>query len=260
MQEKTLLIGNWKMNLTVQEASLYVHKLNKELTNHRNVEISLAPTMLCLQPLSLQIDRKKFSLSAQNMYWRDDGAFTGEVSAHQLHGLVKYAIIGHSERRHVFHEHDKDIRAKVQAAFRNDIIPVLCIGETATEHSEGETIAVLHDQLIGGLANVTAEEVASMVIAYEPVWAISGGKDFSHHAVATPDDVKTANKAIRQQIEHLFGKKTAKAVRILYGGSTNGSNAASFLTVKDLDGLLIGGASLNSDEFSTMVAAAHKRR
>ncbi len=260
MQEKTLLIGNWKINLTVHEASLYVHKLNKELTNHRNVEVSLAPTTLCLQTLSLQIDHKKFSLSAQNMYWRDEGAFTGEVSAHQLHGLVKYAIIGHSERRHVFHEHDKDIRAKVQAAFRNEIIPVLCIGETTAERSEGETVAVLHDQLIGGLANVTAEEVATMVVAYEPVWAISGGKDFANHAVATPNDVKTAIKAIRQQIEHLFGKKTAKAVRVLYGGSTNGSNAASFLSVKDLDGLLIGGASLNSDEFSTIVAAAHKRK
>ncbi len=260
MGERTLIIGNWKMNLTVGEASLYVHKLNEEVQAHRTVEVSLAPTMLCLQPLSLQIDRRKFSLSAQNLYWRDDGAYTGEVSAHQLRGLVKYAIIGHSERRHVFHEHDRDIRAKVQAAVRNRITPVLCIGETALEKSHNETLAVLHDQIISGLANLTADEVAEMVIAYEPVWAISGGKDFSHHATPTAGDVAAAVKGIRNQIEHLFGKKASKSLRVLYGGSTNGGNAAEFLGVHDLDGLLIGGASLSAKEFTTIVERAHERK
>lgn len=259
MRAKTLIIANWKMNLTVGEASLYIHKLNNELTNHRNVEVSIAPTMLCLQPLSLQIDHRKFSLASQNMYWRDEGAYTGEVSAHQLRGLVKYAIVGHSERRHLFHEHDKDIRGKVQAAVRNHITPVLCVGETAAERAEGETMAVLHDQVVGGLANLTAEEVANVVIAYEPVWAISGGKDFAAHAVATPGDVKKAVHGIRRQIEHLFGKKAATSIRILYGGSTKGSNAAGFLTVSDLDGFLVGGASLLIDEFSGIISAAHKR-
>jgi triosephosphate isomerase len=257
--KKTLVIANWKMNLTVHEASLYVHKLNDNLTNHRNVEVVLAPTMLCLQPLSLQIDHTMFKLASQNLYWKDDGAYTGEVSAHQLRGLVQYAIIGHSERRHIFYEHDKELRAKVQAAVRNHIIPILCIGETAHERSENETDAVLHDQIVGGLANLTAEEVEHIVIAYEPVWAISKGKDFAAHAVATPGIVEKAVKTIRRQIEHLYGKQAAESVRILYGGSLNSSNAAGFLTVKTLDGFLVGGASLIEHEFSGLIKAAHER-
>lgn len=248
------------MNLTVHEASLYVHKLNGSMTNHRNVEIVLAPTMLCLQPLSLQIDHTKFKLASQNLYHKDDGAFTGEVSAHQLRGLVQYAIIGHSERRHIFHEHDKDLRAKVQAAVRNHITPILCIGETAHERSENETDAVLHDQIVGGLANLTAEEVEQIVIAYEPVWAISQGKDFADHVVATPTIVEKAVGSIRRQIEHLYGKQAAESVRILYGGSTNSSNAAGFMTVKSLDGFLIGGASLIEHEFIGLAKAAHERK
>lgn len=248
------------MNFTIHEASLHLHKLDKELVNHHNVEMVLAPTSLCLQPLSLQIHTGKFKLAAQNFYWRDDGAFTGEISAHQLRGLVKYVIVGHSERRHVFHEHEKDIRHKVQAAVRNHLIPILCVGETAAERADGETDAVLHDQIVSGLTNLTAEEVESMVIAYEPVWAISGGKDFGDHAVATPSDAAKAIKTIRRQVEHLFGKKAAQSVRVLYGGSSNGSNAAGFLTVPDLDGLLVGGASLKVSEFSKMVKAAHNRK
>ncbi len=248
------------MNLTVGEASLYVHKLNRELTNHRNVEVVLAPTMLCLQPLSLQIDHKKFGLAAQNLYWRDEGPFTGEVSAHQLRGLVKYAIIGHSERRHVFGEHDKDVRAKVQAAMRNHITPVLCVGETAAERAAGETHGVLHDQITGGLANLTAEEVAEMVIAYEPVWAISSGKNFADHAVATPGEISKTITFIRRQIEHLFGKQAAQKLRVLYGGSTNSQNARGFLTIGDLDGFLVGGASLTAPEFAAIIKAAHERK
>lgn len=259
MRDKSLIIANWKMNLTVHEASLYVHKLDKEVANHRNVEVVLAPTMLCLQPLSLQIDHKKFSLAAQNLYWRDEGPYTGEVSAHQLRGLVKYAIIGHSERRTNFHEHDKDIRSKVQAAIRNQITPVLCVGESAAEHAAGETHAVLHDQVVGGLLNVTADEVEQLVIAYEPIWALSSGKDFSSHAAATPEIVSKAIGTIRRQIEHLYGKKAATTVRILYGGSTNSGNAAGFLEIPDLDGFLVGGASLNVHEFAAMIESTHKR-
>lgn len=256
---KTLIIANWKMNLTVSEASLYVHTLDKEISNHRNVDIALAPTMLCLQPLSLQVDHKKFKLAVQNLYWRDDGPYTGEVSAHQLRGLVQYAIIGHSERRHIFKEHDKEIRAKVQAAVRNHITPILCIGETAAERAEGETDAVLHDQLVGGLANLTAEEVAQTVIAYEPVWAISSGKDFDAHAVPTPAIVTKVIRSIRRQVAHLYGKEVAQAVRVLYGGSVNSDNAKGFLSSSEVNGFLVGGASLKQYEFSAIIAAAHER-
>lgn len=255
---KKLIVGNWKMNLTIHEASLYVHKLADKVKVHRNTEVVLAPTMLGLQSLSLQIDRRQFKLAAQNLYWRDEGAFTGEVSAHQLDGLVSYAIIGHSDRRHKFNEHDKDIRSKMQAAIRNNITPILCVGETAHDKSAGETHGVLHDQVVGGLSNLTSEEVENVVIAYEPVWALSSGKDFSHHVIPTTEEIEYAVKLIRAQVKHLYGDAAGKAVRVLYGGSSNSSNALSILGVTGVDGFLVGGASLNADEFSEMVEIAHR--
>lgn len=256
--KRKLIVGNWKMNFNVHESSLYVHHLSEKLKSHRNVEVVLAPTMLALQPISLQINRRQFKLAAQNFYWRDHGAFTGEVSAAQLSGLVDYAIVGHSERRYVFHEHQRDIRNKVQAALRNKIKPILCIGETAHERATGETLAVLHDQLLGGLANVTSEELSDVTIAYEPVWALSNGSNYADHKVPTPSDLKKAVRAIRNQIKHLYGEKASEDIRVLYGGSTNSSNAASFLSVEGVDGLLVGGASLNQHEFIAIVEAAHQ--
>lgn len=250
--DKKLIIGNWKMNLNMHEASLYVHKLSGVVPVHRDVEVVLAPTLLALQSLSLQIDRRQFKLAVQNLYWRDHGAFTGEVSATQLRGVVDYAIIGHSERRHVFNETDKDVRNKVQAAIRNHIRPVLCIGETASERAEGETDAVLHDQLLGGLANVTSEEFEEITIAYEPVWAIGTGNN------ALPADVIKAVAAIRSQIKHLYGAAAAKTVRVLYGGSVKAESAADYLAIDGVDGLLVGGASLEAHAFSEIVKKAHK--
>lgn len=238
------------MNLTVHESSLYLHKLGKRLKSHRNVEMVLAPSVLALQSLSLQVERKLFKLAAQNLYWKDEGAFTGEVSAHQLRGLVSYAIIGHSERRHVFGEHDKDVRNKVQAAVRNGITPILCVGETAHERAAKETSGILHDQIVGGLANLTAEEVAELVIAYEPVWAIGTGDN------ALPSDVDNAAHIIRRQVEHLYGRATAASVRVLYGGSVNPHNAAGYLGIPTIDGLLVGGASLKANEFEAIIEAA----
>lgn len=250
MSNKKLIVGNWKMNLTVHESSLYVHKLGQKLKSHRNVEIVLAPSMLAVQSLSLQVERKLFKLASQNLFWKDEGAYTGEVSAHQLRGLVQYAIIGHSERRHVFGEHDKDVRNKVQAAVRHGIAPILCVGETAHERASKETSGVLHDQIVGGLANLTAEEVAGIVIAYEPVWAIGTGDN------ALPIDVEKAATTIRRQVEHLYGRTTADTVRVLYGGSVSSHNATSYLNAHGIDGLLVGGASLKADEFKLIVDAA----
>lgn len=251
-RDKKLIIGNWKMNLNMHEASLYVHQLAKLVKNHRDVEVVLAPTALTLQSLSLQINYRQFKLAAQNFYWRDSGAYTGEISAAQLNGIVQYGLVGHSERRHVFNESDKDIRAKVQAAIRNNLRPVLCIGETAFERSENETAAVLHDQLIGGLANVTSEELKDVIIAYEPVWAIGSGKN------ALPDDVSQAVRAIRSQIKHLYGAKSAEEIQVLYGGSVTADSAKAYLDLPDVDGLLVGGASLDAHAFSEIVKKAHK--
>ena len=251
-RDKKLIIGNWKMNLNMHEASLYVHSLEKMIKVRRDVEVVLAPTIFTLQSLSLQVNRRQFKLAAQNFYWRDSGAYTGEVSATQLRGIVDYGLVGHSERRHIFHEHDKDVRAKVQAALRNHIRPVLCIGETASERANNETEAVLHDQLIGGLANITSEEIEQVVIAYEPVWAIGTGQN------ALPVDVTRAIKVIRSQIRHLYGKQAADSVQVLYGGSVKAESAADYLAIDDVDGLLIGGASLDAHAFSEIIAKAHR--
>jgi triosephosphate isomerase len=251
-RDKTLIVANWKMNLNMGEASLYVHQLSKLIKVHRDVEVVLAPTALTLQSLSLQVNPRQFKLAAQNFYWRDQGAYTGEISAAQLRGIVQYALVGHSERRHVFHESDKDIRAKVQAAIRNHIKPILCVGETAFERSEGETVDVIHDQLIGGLANVTSEELEQIAIAYEPVWAIGSGQN------AVPGDVIAAARAIRSQIKHLYGQKASEEMQILYGGSVKEDSAADYLALDDVDGLLIGGASLDAYAFAEIVKKAHK--
>lgn len=249
---KKLIAGNWKMNFNVHDASIFVHKLSESVSTHNDVEVVIAPTMLALQPISLQIRHRQFKLASQNLFARDEGAFTGEVSASQLRGLVDYAIIGHSERRHIFHEHDKLIRDKVQAALRNGIKPILCIGETAHERSEGETKDVLQDQLTAGLANVTSEELQNVVIAYEPVWAIGTGNN------AVPDDVIKAVRTIRSHVKHLYGEEASAKVRILYGGSVKADSASAYLTIDGVDGLLIGGASLDAHAFTTIIETAHE--
>lgn len=250
---KKIIAGNWKMNLNTHQASLYLHKLEQKVAAHRDVETVLCPNLLCLQSLSLQVNHRKFKLGAQNCYWRDEGAFTGEVSATMLRGVVNYVIVGHSERRHVFGERDADIRQKVQAVIRNNMKPILCIGETGGEHANNETLDVLHGQLVAGLANVTSEEIADVVIAYEPVWAIGTGDN------ARPEEVERAVSVIRHQIESLYGKKAAEEVRILYGGSVDSNNAAHYLGLENVDGLLVGGASLKADVFAAIVEKAHSQ-
>ncbi len=255
---KILIVGNWKMNLNVSQASLLVHRLSERIKIHRDIEVVLAPSMLVLQPLSVQLDRRKFRLAAQNAYHKDEGAYTGEVSFTMLQDLVHYALVGHSERRHIFGENHRLLRDKVAACVRNDITPILCIGETKDERTAKETSRVLHDQLVSALSNLTSEEVENMVIAYEPVWAISNGANYAHHEVAKPDEVAKAAKTIRHNIFELYGKKASEDVRVLYGGSSNSQNARAYMEVKGIDGLLVGGASLNYHEFSAMVDAADR--
>src|SRR5581483_888962 len=172
---RILIVGNWKMHLNASQASLLVHRLHERIKIYRDIEVVLAPSMLTLQPISVQLDRRKFRLAAQNAYFQDEGAYTGEVSFTMLRDLVHYAIVGHSERRRIFREDLEMVRDKVAAAVRNDIVPILCVGETKNERDEGETKQVLHDQLMTGLSNLTAGEVGAIVISYEPVWAIGTG-------------------------------------------------------------------------------------
>lgn len=255
---KKLIVGNWKMHLNTSQASLLIHRLQERIESHRDVEIVLAPSALVLQPLSLQIDRKKFKLAAQNCHWQDEGAFTGEISATMLHDLVHYIIVGHSERRHIFGERDEDIAKKMASVVRNGMTPILCIGETAGEKKEGETKRVLHDQLTVGLKDITSEDAKSLVIAYEPVWAISNGQDYHKHEVAKPHDVELAVKNIRHNIDQIFGRQAEQAARVLYGGSTQPDTTGGYLAIDGLDGLLVGGASLNYDQFAQMVTKVYE--
>jgi triosephosphate isomerase len=250
---RTLIIGNWKMNLNVSQASLLVDRLHKNIKLRKDVEVVLAPSILDVQPVSMQIDRKKFRLAAQNAYHKDEGAFTGEVSFNMLRDLVHYVIIGHSERRLYFNENLEEIRDKVSACVRNGITPILCIGETQTERHAGETRQVVHDQLVTAISNLTAKEVAGMVIAYEPVWAIStfGGE------IAKPDIVEKEMNFVRKQVSELYGDKTGKEARIIYGGSVDDHTVGAYLSVKDCEGVLVGGASINYHKFSKIAESAH---
>ena len=249
--KKTLIVGNWKMNLKPQQASVLLARLQKAIEGHRDIEVVLAPSLLTLQPLSLQIDRRRFRLAAQNAYHKDEGAYTGEVSFAML---VHYVIIGHSERRIYFDEDLKTVQNKVTACVRNGLTPLLCIGESAQERRAGETKQVLHDQVVTALSGLTAEEVGEMVIAYEPVWAIStfGGE------LAKPGQVKTAMDFIRRQVSELYGKKAGEDIRILYGGSVDEQVVGGYLEVEGCDGTLVGGASLNAHKFAGIVESAYK--
>ena len=253
-KRKTLVVGNWKMHLNASQSSLLLARLHNHIAGHRDVEVVIAPGMLSLQPLSLQIDHRRFRLAAQNANAKDEGALTGEVSFSMLRNLAHYAIIGHSERRIYFNESLQDVRDKVAASVRNGIMPILCVGETAEERYAGETKQVLHDQVTSALSNLTSEEVQQVVIAYEPVWAISnfGGK------LAKPIDVKTSLDFIRRQILELYGKTPAEEIRILYGGSVDEHIVGGYLEIENCDGVLVGSASLNYRKFSAIVDAAYR--
>lgn len=244
------------MHLNVHQSSLLVYRLNERIKTHRDIEVVLAPSMLSLQPLGLQIDRRKFKLAAQDAYFKDEGAYTGEVSFAMLGDLVEYAIVGHSARRIYFGETLETVRDKVQAAVRNGIVPIICVGETKQERDNGETKQVLHDQITTALMNLTSRDIEDIVIAYEPVWAISTFDG----VVARPDDIAKAIAFVRLQVSELYGDKAAEKVRVLYGGSVNEHDVTGYLEVPGVDGALVGAASLNYHQFSAIVDAAYQLR
>ena len=250
---RLLIAGNWKMNLNVSESSVLVHKLDKQITNHHSLEIVLGPSFLSLQALSREINHSKFKLATQNGYPIDEGHYTGEVSFAMQRGLVDYAIIGHSARRVYFHESLEEIKDKVKAAIRNDIKPILCVGETKQERLDKETKQVLHDQVVSALYDLTAEEVSRVTIAYEPIWAIS---TFDGQP-SNPDDMQRELVFIRKQVAELYGQSVAEDVRLLYGGTVDDINVLAYLSLNDCDGVLVGAASLSVDKFSNIVAKAY---
>lgn len=247
------------MHLNTMQASILLHRLQERIKIYRDIEVVLAPSMLVLQPLSIQLDRRKFRLAAQNAYHKDEGAFTGEVSFTMLRDLVHYALIGHSERRHIFGESLEEISLKVTAAVRNGIMPILCVGETMSEKLAGHTKRVLHDQVTSGVRGLTSGDIENLVIAYEPVWAISDG-DAMHHAHTKPDDIAKAQEIIRYNIAELYGKRAAEKVRVLYGGSVVPDTTRAYLEIEGIDGLLAGGASVNYSQFAGIVDNAYRLR
>ena len=252
---KTYIVGNWKLNFNVGEASIYLHKLLKAMTSYRDIDVIVVPSTIALQPLSLQVDRHKVKLAAQNGFYRDYGAFTGEISFSQLRGIADYAIIGHSERRYIFREDDKMVAKKVGAAIRNKITPILCIGETESERAFGETADVIRDQLSGGLSEVGDDDIDKVIIAYEPVWAISSVKAAK---LASPDEVAEVVKLIRANLKEIYGEKIAENTQVLFGGSVSPSNAGAYLMVPGINGLLIGGSSLILSEFVDIIETAKR--
>ncbi|MCL4357952.1 triose-phosphate isomerase [Patescibacteria group bacterium] len=251
MKRPKLVVANWKMYLNVHEASLLANRLGKKVQSHRDVEVVLAPNYLCLQPLSREIDHHKFKLAAQDGYYIDEGAYTGAVSFNQLRELVNYAIIGHSERRRYFNESLDEVRDKVAAAVRNGITPILCVGETKEERTQKETKQVLHDQVVTALSNLTAEDAESLVLAYEPVWAIGANEP------AKPDTIAAAVDWIRFQVRELYGKTTESSIRVLYGGSDEPEYVSGIMATPGVDGLLVGRASLNYERFSDIITGVH---
>lgn len=251
---KKIIAANWKMNMTVSEAESFLGDFRLEVEDVSSVEIVIAPPFTALPKLSeLLGGSQKIRLGAQNFYHEKSGAYTGEISATMLRELfVKYVIVGHSERRQIFGETDALINKKVLAAHASELKPILCVGETLEEREAGKEKEVLETQLRGGLANVTADQLLETVIAYEPVWAIGTGK------TATSAQAQECHAHVRAVLAELSDQATADKVRIQYGGSVKPANAKELLTQPDIDGALVGGASLEVRSFAEIVKAAEQ--
>ena len=248
---KSFVAGNWKMNKTAAEATALVQELLPELHYLSSVEIVLCPPFTSLSAVRDLIKDTGIGLGVQNIHWEASGAFTGEISAKMAVELAGYAIIGHSERRTYFGETDETVNKKTLAALMAGLTPIVCVGETLAENEAGRTGEVVSRQVKLGLAGLKAEQMQDVVIAYEPVWAIGTGR------AATPEGANAVHRdVIRKLLAELFGQKTAEEIRILYGGSVTGDNAAELFAQSDIDGGLVGGASLKPDFIKIVKAAA----
>lgn len=245
---RPLIAGNWKMFKTGPEAVETTDRLVKLLSTTIDVDVMIAPPFTALALVSDMLKKTPISLGAQNLFWEAEGAYTGEISASMLVSAgCRYVIVGHSERRQYFGETDETVNKKIKAAVKNDLIPVMCIGESETERESKETFSVLDRQVQKGLKGFSADEMETLVIAYEPIWAIGTGK------TATADQAQEIHLFLRAMLGKKFGNKLAKSLRILYGGSVKPDNITNLMTMPDIDGALIGGASLEPETFSKIV-------
>jgi triosephosphate isomerase len=250
MKRKPLVAGNWKLHNTVGEAVALARAVH-DATASAPCDVVIAPVFTALAAVRDALSGSHVALAAQNVHSEERGAFTGEVSAPLLKDVgCSYVIVGHSERRQLFGETDNTVRHKVRALGRSGLKPIVCVGETLEQREQGATLGVVLGQVSASLAGVPDAEFSQLTLAYEPVWAIGTGK------TATPEDAQVVHAAIRAQLERERGAKIAAATRILYGGSVKADNAESLFGQPDIDGGLVGGASLNAEQFVAIVAAA----
>jgi triosephosphate isomerase len=255
MSRKPMIAGNWKMFKTVPESLTFVHGLKKKVAGFDNVEVVLCPPFTALALMSEALCGADISLGAQDVFWEDKGAFTGEVSSVMLKDAgCSHVIIGHSERRQYFGETDEKVNWKVKAVLGQALTPIMCVGETLDEREAGVTKKVVYAQTTAGLADLPPEQPAGMVIAYEPVWAIGTGR------TASDEDARAVIGYIRDIVREQFGAEAAGKVRILYGGSVKPENTAGLMSKSDIDGALVGGASLEVDSFVEIIRRTSELR
>lgn len=245
---KPLIAGNWKMFKTCSEATETAGELVERVSDNSNTEIMIAPPFTALSSVFGVIKDSNVSLGAQNLYWENEGAYTGEISSNMLLSAgCKYVIIGHSERRQHFGETDETVNKKIAKALQSGLISILCIGESEKERDADETFSVLDKQIKKGLEGFSSEDLKSLVIAYEPIWAIGTGK------TATSDQAQEVHKFLRESLGKLFDSSLSGSIRILYGGSVKPDNIQELMSMPDVDGALVGGASLQAESFSKIV-------
>ncbi|SNT13424.1 triosephosphate isomerase [Anaerovirgula multivorans] len=242
-----IIAGNWKMHNIAEEAVKLVNELKAEVRN-TDVKVVICCPFTVLAEVKKAVEGSNIKLGAQNMHWEDKGAYTGEISADMLKDIgVEYVIIGHSERRQYFNETDETVNKKVRKALEKELLPILCVGETLEEREADRTYEVVKSQTLKALENITDEEMKSIVVAYEPVWAIGTGK------TASPEDANAVIAYIREVIKEKYGEDISELVPIQYGGSVKAANATEIMNQEDIDGALVGGASLKAEEFLAIV-------
>ncbi len=246
-----LVAANWKMNKTVEEARLLVYAMSARLREIKGVEKVLCPPFTSLLAVHALLEGSDLGLGAQNMYWEEKGAYTGEISPLMVKELCQYVILGHSERRAYFGETDETVNKKIRAAQKYDLTPIFCVGETLEQYEAKQTADVVSRQIKRGLADIDAAFAPRVIVAYEPVWAIGTGRASSGE---NANDV--VGSVIRSSLREMYGDNAAQAIRVLYGGSVTGANAAEFFGQSEIDGALVGGASLKPDDFIAITQAA----
>ncbi len=251
---KPILAGNWKMNKTVAEAVALVQALKADLLAVPSVDRVLCPPFMAVPDVARLVQGTPIAVGAQNLYWKASGAYTGEVAPNMVREFCDYVIIGHSERREYFGETDQSVNDKLKAALGVGLTPIVCVGESLALRQAGQTEAWIHGQVVAGLAGLTAAQVAGLVIAYEPIWAIGTGL-----AATSEEAERVCGQVVRAAVAELYGDATAQAVRIQYGGSVKGSNAAELMAQPNIDGALVGGASLTNDFVAIVRASAQAK-